>query len=91
MIAEKFVMTFDILIGITVGFHFMAMKRDFGTRQPDIKNCGIVFSYLFIWTFILFHVSIIIWSIPDGIGAAFVNWWKDGIVTLYKSIFTGSV
>jgi hypothetical protein len=79
MIAMESRWFFDMLIGLTVGFHFVAMIKDISPHQTDIKECGYVFSYLFITAFLLFNASIILWSIQGGIGAAFAKWWDNAL------------
>jgi hypothetical protein len=76
-ITSKSLWIFEILIGLSVGFHFITIKKDISPRQPDIKGCGIFFSYLFIWAFILFHLALIVWSMHSGIDGAFVKYWQN--------------
>ena len=80
MIKTEYLQFFDVLIGLSVAFHFVAMIKDIRPNQTDIKTCGYVFSFLFISAFILFNTSIILWSIRNGIGGAFVNWWDNAVV-----------
>lgn len=67
----------ELLIGSTFGFHAIAMKKQISRFQPDIQNCGILFSYLFIWVFILFHLTLIIWSMRSGIDGALTHWLNN--------------
>jgi len=83
MIAAESLWGFDMLIGLTAGFHFVAMIKDISPRQTDIKESGYVFSGLFILAFLLFNASIILWSIQGGFGAAFVNWWDNSMGLLH--------
>jgi hypothetical protein len=76
-IASKSLWIFEMLIGLTVGFHAVTIKKQIGKYQTDITSCGIFFSYLFIWAFILFPLALIIWSIRSGIDGAFVKWWQN--------------
>ena len=77
IVIGKFLWVIDILVGLTTGFHGCAIRRQIGTHQNDIQNCGILFSFLFICAFILFNTSIILWSIKNGIGGAVLCWWEN--------------
>lgn len=79
LIARGNLWLFDILVGFSVGFHVLAIRRDLKVDQPDIKEQGVLFSYLFVWSFILFSVSIILWTMPLGTGAAIVKWWNCAV------------
>ncbi|MCL2072760.1 MAG: M50 family metallopeptidase [Marinilabiliaceae bacterium] len=95
MIENAYIWIFDIMIGLTVGFHAVAIFKDTQKcqqnvnqpkeYQPDIQKCGIFYSFLFIWAFLLFNAAIIIWSIPHGLNGAFVNWW-DNFVIFFKFV-----
>ncbi len=67
----------DLLIGLTFGFHAIAMKKQIGRFQPDIQYYGIFFSCLFIVAFILFHLILIIWSMRSGIDGALAHWLNN--------------
>lgn len=77
----------DFIIGFTLMFHFTCWKTYMGSYQGDLQVCGIFRSYLFIWTFILFNMAIILYSLgggmqePVNIIHANVQWfsqaWKD--------------
>jgi hypothetical protein len=84
-VESKSLWIIDILIGLTVGFHFCTIKKDLSQSQPDIHGCGEIFSYLFIWAFILFHLTLIIWSLRNGIDGAFVHWWNN-LIYVYENI-----
>jgi hypothetical protein len=73
-ITSKALWIIDLLIGLTFGFHAIAMKKQIGRFQPDIQYHGIFFSYLFIGAFILFHSALIIWSMRSGIDCALAHW-----------------
>jgi len=84
-IASQSLWIFEILIGLTVGFHFFTIKKDISPNQPDMQGCGKFFSYLFIWAFILFHLVLIIWSLRNGIDGALVRWWNN-LIYVYENI-----
>ena len=85
MIAEHSIWIFDILIGFTAGFHFLAMIKDIGPHQTDIQKCGYFFSYMFIIAFLIFNACIIVWSITKGLDGAYVNWWNNMILCYVKA------
>jgi len=74
LISDSSLRAFDIVVGMSAAFHFIAIKNDIGTYQTDIQRNGVIYSYLFIWGFILFHISLIVWSIPNNIEKAFYMW-----------------
>lgn len=76
-IASKFLWIFELLIGLTVGFHIITIKKQIGRYQSDIQDCGIFFSYLFIWAFIMLNLALIIWSMRSGIDGAIIKWWQN--------------
>lgn len=76
-IASKSLWIFEILIGLTVGFHSVTMKKQIDSYQSDIQIFGLFFSYLFIWAFIMFNLALIIWSMRSGIDGAIVKWWQN--------------
>ena len=50
---------YDILIGMTICFHFFCFKNQTGNYQPDINQYPLVFSYLYIATAQLANFCII--------------------------------
>jgi hypothetical protein len=40
----------NVLIGITLSFHFTGLIREFSFKQSDIKKCGYIFSVFFVIT-----------------------------------------
>lgn len=51
---------FDILIGVTLSFHYFCFKSQTGTHQTDITSFPVPFSYLYIWTARLINLAIIL-------------------------------
>ena len=76
MIIESSIYIFDIIIGLTFGFHLLAMMKDIRPYQTDLQKFGYFFSYLFVIAFLIFMTCIVLWSIKDGLGGAFANWWN---------------
>ena len=50
---------YDILIGMTICFHFLCFKNQTGKHQPDINQYPLSFSYLYIVTALLINFCII--------------------------------
>ena len=50
---------YDILIGITVAFHFFCFKNQMSRQQPDINQYPLSFSYLYIITALTMNFCII--------------------------------
>lgn len=50
---------YDILIGMTICFHFFCFKNQTGNYQPDINQYPLSFSYLYIVTALLINFCII--------------------------------
>lgn len=53
---------FDIIIGMTICFHFYCFKTQLSSAQPDINQYPLSFSYFYIITSWLMNVSIIMMS-----------------------------
>lgn len=50
----------DIIVGITIAFHFFCFKEQTGDYQTDIKKFPQLFSYTFIWFFRILNLLIIL-------------------------------
>ena len=57
----------DTIIGFSLMFYFLCWKKDTRLDQSDIQLCGVFLSYLYIITFVLFNISLIIYSVSGGI------------------------
>ena len=78
-------------------FYFFCWKKDTRRDQSDIQLCGVFLSYLYIITFLLFNMSIIIYAVSGGVSEPlnifggikqyFVQTWNDinWIVDLIKN------
>lgn len=97
MIKNQCLPIIDVVIGFSLMFYFFCWKKDTRRDQSDIKLCGVFISYLYIITFLLFNMSLIIYSLSGGItdpinifGAIkqyFTQTWNDilMIVNLFKA------
>ncbi len=87
MIKNECLPIIDVVIGFSLMFYFLCWKKDTRRDQSDIRLCGVFLSYLYIATFLLFNISLIIYSLSGGIsdpmnifGALehyFVQTWND--------------
>lgn len=66
LISSQGLMVFDILIGISISFHFFCFQSQTSSRQPDIRSYPIAFSYLYIWTARLMNLAIILVAFFPG-------------------------
>ena len=67
MIKNECLPIIDTIIGFSLMFYFLCWKKDTRRDQSDIQLCGVFLSYLYIITFLLFNISLIIYSISGGI------------------------
>ena len=67
MIKNECLPIIDVIIGFSLMFYFLCWKKDTRLDQSDIQLCGIFLSYLYIITFVLFNISLIIYSVSGGI------------------------
>lgn len=74
----------DILIGITIGFYVSVFRQQTRSYQPDISQYRHrLFPYWYIFTFLLFNASIIIYSLLPGknvfmaFADIFVGYWHS--------------
>lgn len=97
MIKNQCLPIIDVLIGFSLMFYFFCWKKDTRRDQNDIRLCGVFISYIYIITFLLFNISLIIYSLSGGItdpmnifGAIshyFTQTWNDIImvINLFKA------
>lgn len=78
--APSMMYLFDIFTGITWAFHISCFWSQTGLYQTDIQGQGYVRAFMFIVAGWLFNTSIILLSIPHGIGKAFstlfMQYWE---------------
>ena len=67
MIKNECLPIIDTIIGFSLMFYFLCWKKDTRLDQSDIQACGVFLSYLYIITFVLFNISLIIYSVSGGI------------------------
>ena len=66
MIKNECLPIIDVIIGFSLMFYFFCWKKDTRRDQSDIQLCGAFLSYLYIITFVLFNISLIIYSVSGG-------------------------
>ena len=87
MIKNECLPIVDVIIGFSLMFYFFCWKKDTRRDQSDIRLCGVFLSYLYIITFMLFNLSLIIYAVSGGISEPlnifggirqyFVQTWND--------------
>ena len=87
MIKNECLPIVDVIIGFSLMFYIFCWKKDTRSDQSDIRHCGVFLSYLYIATFLLFNISLIIYSVSGGIsqpmnifgaiGHYFTQTWND--------------
>lgn len=63
MIKPEWIWLYDMIIGLSAGFHGICIYKDTSSKQQDINQYPLYFSYLYIATFLVFNIMIIIVSI----------------------------
>ena len=88
--ADSMLYVFDLFIGFSLAFHVVCFWKQTRPNQPDIKQYGIIGSYLFIAIALLFNASIILMSIRKGIVDSaiylFSSYW-DTIIKWIEVVF----
>lgn len=87
MIKNECLPIIDTIIGFSLMFYFLCWKKDTRIDQSDIQLCGVFLSYLYITTFVLFNISLIIYSVSGGtsdpvniieaVKIYFIQTWND--------------
>jgi hypothetical protein len=87
MIKNECLPIIDTIIGFSLMFYFLCWKKDTRLDQSDIQLCGVFLSYLYIITFVLFNISLIIYSVSGGtsdpvniieaVKIYFIQTWND--------------
>lgn len=81
MSASKSLWVLDLLIGLTLAFHTVCFRKQTRSYQTDIREFGLIASYLFIVSFLLFNATIVLLTVKIGIWNAliyqFTYFWKD--------------
>ncbi len=92
MIKNECLPIVDVIIGFSLMFYILCWKKDTRRDQSDIQLCGVFLSYLYIITFLLFNISLIIYSVSGGMSDPmnifeavrqyFVQTWNDIIMVV---------
>ena len=87
MIKNECLPIIDVIIGFSLMFYILCWKKDTRRDQSDIQLCGVFLSYLYIATFLLLNISLIIYSLSGGVSEPmniieavkhyFVQTWND--------------
>lgn len=60
LVATGTLFALDIVVGVTIAFHFFCFKSQTGTYQTDINQFPIWFSYIYIWVFRFFNFLVLL-------------------------------
>ena len=66
MLTKDMLMYYDVLIGMSIGFHVYCFRTQTGSYQTDINKHPLYFSYLYIATALLFNLCVILVSYWNG-------------------------
>lgn len=75
MMVKDMLMYYDVLVGLSIGFHAYCFKSQTGSYQSDINKHPLYFSYLYIATALLFNVSVILVSYWKGKNVFTAFWY----------------
>jgi hypothetical protein len=75
MMLKDMLMYYDVLVGLSIGFHAYCFKSQTGSYQSDINKHPLYFSYLYIATALLFNVSVILVSYWKGKNVFTAFWY----------------
>ncbi len=75
---------YDILIGVTIAFHFFCFKNQTGNYQPDINRYRLSFSYFYIFTALIINFCII-WVAFFPQYNVFTSFWRY-LTTLWHNL-----
>ena len=75
MMAKDMLMYYDVLVGISIGFHIYCFRTQTGSYQTDINKHPLYFSYLYIATALLFNLLVIVVSYWRGKNVFTAIWY----------------
>ena len=75
MLAKEMLMYYDVLIGMSIGFHVYCFKTQTGSYQTDINKHPLYFSYLYIAAVLLFNMCVILVSYWNGKNVFSAFWY----------------
>lgn len=89
MIKPECIWLYDMIIGLSIGFHGVCIYKQARNNQTDINQFPLYFSYLYIATFLVFNITIILVciGINDDILETFryiIDKWVSFISLLFK-------
>lgn len=82
MIKPEWIWLYDLLIGLSLGFNGVCIFKDTRHTQPDINQYPLFFSFIYIATFLLFNLMIILicigkeFNIVETLRYMFSNFWE---------------
>ena len=83
---------YDIFLGVTIAFHAICFKTQTGRFQPDIQRFPLPFSYLYIFTALLFNINTILVSYWSSKNVFTALWYSltsvwEGLTAFWGLIF----
>ena len=75
MMSKDMLMFYDILIGLSIGFHAYCFKSQTSIYQTDINKRPLYFSYTYIFTALLFNICVIIVAYWNGKNVFTAFWY----------------
>lgn len=78
---------FDILIGISLGFHYCCVKSQIGSHQTDINQYPLPFSYSYITTIWLINICLIMAAFFPNMNPGASNPSIYGTYGIFSSIY----
>ncbi len=89
MIKPEWIWLYDMIIGLSIGFHGVCVYKQTRNNQTDINQFPLYFSYLYIATFLVLNITIILVciGINDDIVETFryiINNWVSFISLLFN-------
>ena len=89
MIKPEWIWVYDMIIGLSLGFHGVCIYKQTRKKQTDINQFPLHFSYLYIATFLLLNITIILvcigkdYNILETLNYIIDN-WVNFISLLFK-------
>jgi hypothetical protein len=74
----------DFLIGFTLAFHYISLKNEFGLKQDDIKEMGLMFSIVVTCILNIVFLIVIVCIVSDNC-SSILNYFENSFVRALES------
>ena len=74
----------DLLIGLTLAFHYVSVKNEFGLKQRDIRDTGLMFSIVVTCILNIIFLVVIV-CIVSGNHSNLLNYFENSFVRALES------